>query len=301
MNLHTHAPFETEFRRLSRAFIDQIQLALTDAHGGNQNGIHEARKWIKRARGFLRLYESALGPAFNPCDEQLRAAGRALGPLRNRHSLEEAVRRAREIVAQHSPTDAAGAADDLAMVLPPHPATAPELDLVGLAAGAIAELKKELAAIRLVEPSIRHIRKGLQTTYRRTRRAFASAQKRPTPDTLHALRRQANYHRQHMRLLIEAWPAMITARADQGSRLHDLLGEERDLRILLAKSQASGGIDKIRRRRRKALNAEIDRHCRLLHGEAMALAARLFAERPARFAERIEAYWTANTVGKADT
>lgn len=299
MNLHTHAPFDEEFRRLGRALICEIERALADARAGTREGFHEARKWIKRTRGFLRLYESALGGAFEPCDEHARAAGRALGPLRDRHSLEDALRRAREIVAQARPAAPDDDAD-LEMLLPPQPVAGPALDHVSLALRAIAALKDELAAVRLVEPSIRQVRKGLQTTYRRTRRAFAAAQARPTANTLHALRRHANYHRQHMRLLIEAWPAMITMRADQGSRLHDLLGEERDLRMLLAKSQSSGGRDKAQRRRRRAFDIHIERHCNHLHQEAMALAARLFAERPARFAERIEAYWTANTIGKTE-
>ena len=68
-----------------------------DALGARGNrlheGVHDARKAIRRTRAMLALAESALGPGGRLIDRQLRRANRRLSTLRDAHALVETLDR----------------------------------------------------------------------------------------------------------------------------------------------------------------------------------------------------------------
>ena len=57
------------------------------------DGVHQARKAIRRTRAMLTLGKSALGPGAELIDRQLRNANRRLSPLRDAHALVETLDR----------------------------------------------------------------------------------------------------------------------------------------------------------------------------------------------------------------
>jgi hypothetical protein len=67
------------------AAIDALGLRGRDVH----DGIHQARKAIRRTRAMLTLGESTLGPGADLIDRQLRRVNRRLSPLRDAHALVE--------------------------------------------------------------------------------------------------------------------------------------------------------------------------------------------------------------------
>ena len=71
--------------------IDGLAMRGSHVH----EGIHQARKAIRRTRAMLALGESALGPGSHFIDRRLRRMNRHLSPLRDMHALVEALDRLR--------------------------------------------------------------------------------------------------------------------------------------------------------------------------------------------------------------
>ena len=93
-----------------------------------------------------------------------------------------------------------------------------------------------------------------------------------------------------MRLLREAWPEVLGGRYETLDRLADLLGLDHDLAVFHDALAA----EPPRRVEPEVLSvaaALARRHRDTLEREAAPLGARLFAEKPGRFARRLAAYW----------
>lgn len=70
---------------LAELVLAQEQLALRGS--GVHDGIHQARKAIRRTRAMLALGGAALGPGGKLIDRELRRMNRRLSPLRDAHAL----------------------------------------------------------------------------------------------------------------------------------------------------------------------------------------------------------------------
>lgn len=70
---------------LAELALAEEQLALRGS--GVHDGIHQARKAIRRTRAMLALGGAALGPGGKMIDRQLRRINRRLSPLRDAHAL----------------------------------------------------------------------------------------------------------------------------------------------------------------------------------------------------------------------
>lgn len=280
-----------EFRRLARAFAGEAVAGLDRAAADDPHGVQDARRWLKRLRGLLRLYEHPLGAAFAGCDAQVRSVGRALGPLRDAEALHETLAHLAAVV----PPALAGDAARLAAALEARagrPAPGAAAPLLAGARAAVGALAARLADASPGPIGPADLRAGLEATYRRGRRRCKQAREAPAPAVLHALRRHAGFHRQHLRLLAAAWPPALAARAGEAGRLHDLLGLDRDLAALTARIgrdpvDASGAQDLA------SLLAFVERHRDAARADALALARRMFAEKPAEHGRRLAAYWRA--------
>jgi CHAD domain-containing protein len=71
--------------------IDSLALRGRQVH----EGVHQARKAIRRTRAMLALGDAALGPGAKLIDHQLRDANRRTSPLRDAHALVETLDRLR--------------------------------------------------------------------------------------------------------------------------------------------------------------------------------------------------------------
>ena len=134
------------------------------------------------------------------------------------------------------------------------------------------------------------VREGLERGYRRGRRALRAARRRPTAENLHEWRKRAKDHWYNLSILRDVWPPVMEPLADAAHQLSERLGEDHDLEVLLdfARSHATGpdGADRV-----AALTGVVESRREELRGEAFALGARLYAEKPRAFADRIESLW----------
>ncbi len=274
---------------LPRAIGEQIDIArghLRRCGAELHEGIHDARRAIRRARAAMELLRPQLDKsAWTSLGAGIADAGRSLSPLRDAQSVIEVVeeqlrdaavklpapalqrlmaslRRRRGQLTRRSPILIATA--DAALAAAPHGLheAFAEFDEAGLA-------------------------KGIRLGRRRLRDAMRVAQSaEPAADALHRFRQRARTHWLQLELLSEAWPAVLEAQAAESKRLSQLLGSVRDLRLLSSViTRLHGGS------RRSPGLARIEKQIERLRAQqlegAFALAALVCAESGAALAERI--------------
>jgi hypothetical protein len=164
-------------------------------------------------------------------------------------------------------------------------------------AAALARLKRarKLFAGKAIESlELSHLVDGLETTYRKARKAMRKAYAKPSDEAFHAWRKSTQRHWRHMQLLSHAWPEALMARAGEAKELSRLLGEDHDYAVLVAFAEKQG---------KSAVGARdlaplVDL-CRSRQQELRTLAKlrgeRLFAEGAESFKQRIALYWSSAT------
>lgn len=290
-DLNPSARLDREFARVGDALLKEIETELGRMSKDELHAVHESRKWLKRFRGFLRLYRPALGKQFRRIDDQARAAARHLSGARDLQAMAEALALLSAIEPKLADTRLAAR---LQRAVDQTAGAGGHSDHVGadLAAACVAAARRKFGIAQIKQRNFDTIGVGLTRTYRRTLDYLEEAHLRGTADAFHALRRHANYHRQHMRLLGPAWPKMMGVRAAEGAHLHDLLGEEHDYFVLTQWARAAARNQDMRQEAGiLSVLAKAQRH--RLQKEALGLADHMFAERPKRFVRRIEKYWHA--------
>ena len=272
-----------------RCAIERIEDAIGQLDRGREDdpegAVHEARKDVKKTRALLRLYRRALGDAtYRQENGELRDAGRALSGVRDADVLLETIDGLAERYAGRLP---AGAFD----------AVRERLRADGVPASSVEE-SADAARARLSGALDRvgdwplgragwsSVRKGLERSYARGRRAFEQAVDDRSDERLHEWRKRVKDLRYQQQLLREAWPQVIGAQAKGTKALADLLGDDHDLALLGERGRASGagGAE------HDELVVLIARRRAELQDEAFRLGRRVYAESPKRFSARVGRY-----------
>ena len=279
-------------QRITNEQVERAVSGLEHASGDDlEDAVHDCRKRAKKLRGLIRLVRPALGTAFRPANESFRAVGRELSGLR----------------------DAQAAVATFDTVVAASPDLLPEGGVRGVRAGlaALAEsatqaddrqLRTERAVdlLRAGRRQVAHaeldaegwaaVGPGVERTYRAGRRALADVRRHTDPTAVHEWRKRAKDAWYHVRLLGDAAPSVLEPLEDRFHDLSDALGDAHDLVVigdrLHASPDAFGGRAQVR-----AFCELADTRRAKLERRAMRLGVRLYAEKPGRYADRIEAYW----------
>lgn len=293
--LHLGRPLAAELLRLLQ---DEIGGALGELAGTpDEAAIHAARRHIKKARATLRLLDgNAHQRALARCENELRAAGRALAPSRDAAVL---LRTIDALSRARPPKATASALQDLRQAWQT-PGT-PQLNAEELTAARLAlqESGATLTGYAAGACDFDTLARGFVTTYRAGRRALKRALRTPEAERLHALRRQLKHHLYHLRLLRPLWPGPLTALHAQADRAADLLGLHHDCAVLRERF-ASSALPLADRTRVDTLAAK--RQDRLAP-EALDICRRLYAEGGGSYKRRLKTWWRCAThvaVGSAD-
>jgi CHAD domain-containing protein len=248
------------------------------------DGIHEARKSIKKVRAIVRLLMPGLGAAGFRDNRALRDAGRALSKLRDAAALIETV----EALSERYFADPA--MEQLSVVrsaLRRHlEDTVRSEDIRTVVGGAVASLKgvrKRASKWQIAGGAFAAIAPGLDTTYRHGRKRLRQAEANPTSENLHDLRKRIKDHWYHVRLL--DGPLRLTldggfaSRDKQLRELQEWLGDDHNLTVLQQAIQADpssyGG--------KKNVPAVVDLIGRAqseLRKQALAGASRIYDSKP---------------------
>jgi CHAD domain-containing protein len=137
----------------------------------------------------------------------------------------------------------------------------------------------------------RVLRAGLERIYRNAKQRMRAAARSRDSEHLHDWRKQVKYLWHQLQMLQPAWPGMLGELADQAHKLADHLGDDHDLAVLQEKITAHP--DVFEGNDRDALIAVLESRRKQLQDKAFRLGARIFAEKPRRFTNRIGGYWQA--------
>ncbi len=287
--LHHDEPVDVAVRRIAADQVDRALAAFGDDDRGVHDVIHRVRTRCKKVRALLRLVREVAPDLYATENAAFRDTARRLSDLRDASAVYE-------VCDALLDTFPAGA-DHLSPVRDILSARRDELVADADAEATLVAVAGDLRAVReridgwtVDADGFDALAGGLAKTYRRAVDRLADVVEDPTTEALHEWRKRIKYHRLHVRLLQDAWPAALRTRR---SLLHDQtddLGDDHDLAILRnllhRDPDRFGGTATV-----ATVTALIDRKRAALQQRGLARGRRLFAEQPDEFVDRLGAYW----------
>jgi CHAD domain-containing protein len=281
---------ETVGDGIQRIVCHQIEGAIR-ASSTEQNGkgspVHETRKHLKKARSALRLAAGEIDPdAWKREDRCLRKVGQLISEVRDAEVRLQTVRQLREF-ARGKKRSFRETEDLLAF----------ELDSFLAAFSEWPEEAKErltqavdcIRAWPLDDLRCQQLRKCVQKTYKRGRKALKVAIKKTSTKNLHTFRKRAKELWSQLRILRPLAPAVFRELNDELKTIGQYLGQVHDLAFVAERLSSIGSS---RKQGDRILNALIDSREKELERAAIALGERFYAERPRQFARRISQYFS---------
>jgi CHAD domain-containing protein len=284
-------------RAVQRCAAEQLDLAIAQLGDGVKTdpvtAVHEARKALKKVRSLLRLARGTLSASERRrMNRALRDIGRRLSPARDAEVMLQAVDALSEHYAGQLPKTTFNAIKRHlgAQAKPARDA----LTNSGLIAEVLEELKAQRLSVdqwALRRGGWQAIGDGLRQSYKRGRRAYRTAARKPKVENLHEWRKRGKDLWYHTRLLEPISPGIMNGQAKESHHLSDLLGDDHDLAVLRQELLSGGAripvdVDSV--------ITLIDHRRDQLEAEAMLVGARLYAEKPGAFMRRMHRYWKAS-------
>ena len=276
--------------RIARGRIDHAVDALNGESGDDPAvAVHDARKDMKKLRALLRLVRGEIGDkTFRREADCFRDAGRELAGIRDADVMLATLAALEERYPDELPPEVAGG---LRQALEAHKirtAAGTHGQAAKAALAMLSEARARVADWPLERDGFEPLADGLRRTYRRGRRAWRAAAAEPSVENLHEWRKRVKDLWYHYSILEATWKPVMDALADETHELSERLGDDHDLAVLLAWAQehAAGELDELESSSRVAADE--------LQADAMAYGARLYADKPGAFMERIERWWRAS-------
>jgi CHAD domain-containing protein len=306
-------PGETLATGLRRLSIDQFELALTgltDPSVNRDGAIHEMRKATKRLRALLRMVRPNIGDkVYRAENAVLRDAAARVSGMRDGAVMVDAVRRVR---SRYGHLLAQGTFGDLeARLAGRHKRMSNRVledeETIHHLVTVLYRARSRYAAwpvdpedprfgSKVIPNGFRAIGPGIDATYARGRSEMKLAYARPTPEHFHAWRKRVKYLRHQMEVFSPVWPEVVGGLASSLEALGDVLGDEHDqaemIRLVASLPELVGDPDE-----RNLLIALAQQRRRELQAAARVMGARVFAEQPDQFGNRLKAYWSAWSFG----
>jgi CHAD domain-containing protein len=257
--------------RIARGRIDHALDALEEA---TEEGVHDARKDMKKLRALLRLVRGEIGEeVFRREADTFRDAARELSGLRDADvmlatlaDLEERygadVGQVRQAAEAHRIQTTGGGRERAAEA----------------ATEILVQARERVDDWPIERDGFEALEDGLRRSYRRGRRDWRAALADPSTENLHEWRKRAKDFWYHCSILEESWKPVMSALADEAHELSDRLGDDHDLAVLLDFGA-------------EPLEPLIDTRRRELQEEAFYYGGRLYADKPKAFVRRIE-HWS---------
>ncbi len=284
---HADTSLEDGLRRIARS---QIRSALEEVAAPTDvaEAVHSVRKRCKKLRGLVRLARPELR-GYGAKNAAVRDAARALSGVRDTAVMVETYDKLAEAFPERLDRDAtatvrAHLVDERRAA---HTDDAAFNERLAEFRATLAAMLDDVNRWRVDGKAAEVVAGGVERVAKEAGKALKTAQKKPSPRNLHELRKHVKYHHTHIRLLREVWPGPMKVVALELSHLGDLLGDERDLTMFVERLEAAPLAPGLT----EGIVALAKEHRARLQDEALALAARVFAEDPKAVAERIEVLW----------
>lgn len=276
------------FGRAERA-LEQLERAEGEDFA---TAVHEARKDLKKLRSVLRLTRARLGKGlYRAENRRYRDAGRMLSASRDAEVKLETLDKLDERFGAEFPADGvSGWREVLELERQVTTRVAREDGIVTEARAEIAAGAELIPAYPLKGRSWGLVGPGVGRAYRHGRRAMRRLLEQPSGELVHEWRKRAKDLWHQLRIVRDAWPAVLGPTEEQVHQLTELLGDHHDLTVLAEDAARRHGL---LGRAEPRLRRLIERRQEELLVEAVALGRRIYTEKPDAFGARLEAYWDA--------
>ncbi|MEO8009529.1 MAG: CHAD domain-containing protein, partial [Betaproteobacteria bacterium] len=274
-------------QRIIRHQIEGAIRASCAGHNGKGSPVHETRKYLKKARAALRFAAGEMDRrTWKREDRCLRKMAQLISEVRDAEVRLETVRQLREF-ARGKKRSFRETEELLAFELDSFLAAFSEWP-----EEAKQRLTRALDRIRawpLDDLRCKQLRKCVQKTYKRGRRALNGATKKTSTKNLHTFRKRAKELWYQLRVLRPLAPAVFAELNDELKAIGQYLGQVHDLAFVAERLSAIGSV---RKHGDRILNALIDSREKELEQTAIALGERFYAERPRQFGRRLARYFS---------
>jgi CHAD domain-containing protein len=230
---------------LRRIATEQITAAIADLSSSDADRdeqIHLFRKRCKKLRGLLRLIGSTMGGQFDDEDALFRDASGLLGRARDAAvsdaKLWPETRMVPTVRQQAQPIDVTA-------------------ETIRACIDIMSRAQIRVDSWPLDNASAADIRQGFEETYRKFRRAYRRARKKPSNHRYHKVRKWAKYHCHQVRLLEYADSESFGEHLERLLQLDDALGDAHDLAVILAARASDPVLSGQRRRKLVRQNATL--------------------------------------------
>lgn len=291
LSLDLHA--DEAVRDVARERADHALQALHEtAPEDPATAVHDVRKDAKKLRALLRLVQPATDPRWRRGENRAIAdSARALSGTRDADVLAGLAADLRDRAAGQAPEAAFTAVHDALAGAASDGDGGPDLDR------AIADfeaLAGRVDAWPLDGVRPRTLIDGLERSYRRGRAELRAVRRHPgDAERLHEWRKRVKDLWYQQRLLRDAWPDVLKAQANELDELGEALGDDHDLSVLRHQLTAPEGVGTGIALDLDPILAAIDHRRAELQRRALAIGARVYAEKPDAFARRHRAYLNA--------
>jgi CHAD domain-containing protein len=285
-------PIAEEIKRLAR---EQLQGAIDSLSRltKRDEGIHDARKRVKKTRALVRLVRAELGDLYAEENTRLRDAGRGLSEFRDAAVVIETFDGVRgkfhDELAKH-PLD--GIRRGLRLRKSRGERRANVRQAVQDISATLSACERQVAKWTLNSSGFAAIGPGLEQTFRRGRKAMATAHKHPAPENFHEWRKRVKDHWYHVRLLEDLWADVMGGYEKSLKQLEDWLGMDHNLAVLREKVTAEpefyGPTQEI-----EGLVKLIGKYEEELRANTLEMGSRIYLDDPREFTKRIERLWNA--------
>jgi CHAD domain-containing protein len=288
--LKNHETVPDGIKRVVLEQMDPILHAAQATSGNQDNMVHDTRTSLKKMRAMLRLVRDDINDdVFVQENICFRDAGRHLSAVRDAAVMIETFD---TLVDRFSAQLTTEAFTELRKVLR-QSSTVPRAEkqqALARAARTIGVARRRVAHWPINHDGFSALRSGLERAYKRGCRSLAQVVDQPSVEHFHEWRKQVKCLWYQVRFLKPIWPKMMEPFADELKALGEYLSEDHDLALLREGvfEQAKPLDD---RTALEALVALIDQRRGELEVEAKPLGARIYAETPGAFVDRLQAYW----------
>ena len=279
---------------LRRICRKQIDLALAFARGEKETGdtpVHETRKRLKKARAGLALVKKEIGRGlFKKQDHCLRDIGRMISEVRDAEVRLQTIRQLQGLTRNQRHRKYARLEEMLVMELESFVAAFAEWHVQAIPK--LENMREAIEAWPLDQYDCKQLRRSIQRTYKRGRRALAQAKAKRTSESFHDFRSQAKQLGCQLRIIRPTHPVVLENLGTELRALGDLLGRAHDLTFLGDRFRKEDHHSPFASESHELL-AVIEASASDLQFGAADLAERFFSERPQDFGKRI-AGWLAD-------
>lgn len=285
---------ETLCRNMTRLLhhYDRLALDLLKRHVRVHENIHQTRLCFKRMRAILRLGRFGTGKeTYRFFNVFFRDQSRALSDARDLTALIE-------LLSEFIASARSKATKLFLRRLKSSLEKQRKLKLANLmSAGTITNV---ISSIQLVEIETTHWNvdddlkvvfcAGAKRVYKRGRQFFVAAGKNCDNHTMHEWRKQVKYFWYQLLVLSPVWPGFMHAWAKEVQTLSQWLGKHHDL-VLLENALVNHALTPEEKAVVKNLRTSIKKRKSRLENLALKLGAKIYAETPGSFYERLISYF----------